>query len=351
MKNHWLKKKENKITIEDVRLARELEAEGVESVCEYNEMADVEPTASIEVKAPTLPGDVTLVCSGGGSWTMDIPDVFSDAPPITITETAVDFCGKPLCISGTPSPFPDPAISSITISNDWSSFEPGQTALAELDMEIGNGSIKYTRETTIGIFTFKDAGELGVDIFQNGIKVGWLNNQGEKALKQWLNDKPTTVATTTHMGSTYTIGIDPAISHLNDTYFFKKEVYPDYNKKAYDRNYDPYNIKEVSNEIINVFYAGQYNVYQLKNKNIVPGSVLLTVFVNDVATQSENLTGHGILTDKNYLGERTAMSGAKIDHNTGIITVNWINFQSTEYRHLSVCYEYKDYEVKGNKVC
>jgi len=340
MKNHWLNKKKDKqldaaveaafsefeqtLKAEDVRLARQLEAEGVEGVCEYNEMADVEPSLSIEVKASSLPDAYNEITIGDG-W--------CDVPPITVTD-----CGA-FCISGSPSPPLDPAISSITISNDWNSFDPGQTALSELDMEIGDGSIKYVRETTIGIFTFKDEGVLGVDIFVDGKKVGWLNSKGEKALKQWLNDKPTDICTTTIGDNSYYVGIDPAYGVDNSqTYVFRKEVYPDY--KRYD-----YNIETVSNEVIKVPHAGKYNVYQLKNKNIVPGSVLLTTFINGVAVQSENLTNFGVLTDKNYhYAERTAMSGAKIDYSTGIVTINWINFSLTDNRYLSVCYEYKQYE-------
>jgi hypothetical protein len=156
------------------------------------------------------------------------------------------------------------------------------------------------------------------------------------------------------MGSTYTIGIDPAISHLNDTYFFKKEVYPDCKHKIYDRNFDPYNIKEVSNEVIQI--TCNANVYQIENKNIVPGSLILTAYVNGVAVQSENLKADGELPcafygfSHTYACERPAFSEAKLDHNTGLITVNWVNYNSTDNRILNVCYECKDYEVKESKL-
>jgi hypothetical protein len=342
------------LSVEDVRLAKELESQGVEGVCEYVEMADVEPA-----KAPDTCNEITI----GAGWSSNdvkVEDITWD----------FDFGGQPLCISGSPYPpeekqfstlvstscvEPDLAISSITITNDWGSFEPGQTALAELDMEIGDGSIKYIREIKLGTFTFKDAGALGVDIFSNGTKIGWLNNKGEESLKQWLGEKSVAQENVSVMGKTYTIGVDPAVG--NDEETFRKEVYPDYNSKSYDRNFHPYITKEVSNEIVEVAYVGQHNTYQLKNKNIVPGSFILTAHVNGVALQSENLKGDGTLPctyygfSHTYACDRPTIYEAKLDHNTGLITVNWINFHSTDNRRLSVCYEYKDYEVKESKVC
>lgn len=345
MKNHWLNKKKT-LSVEDVRLAKELESQGVEGVCEYNELADVEPSLSIEVKASPLPDAYNEITIGDG-WcgipTSNEIKIEGDFPPIIVTD-----CGA-FCISGSSYPPPDSTISSITISNDWGSFEPGQTALAELDMEVGDGSIKYARETTIGIFTFKDAGELGVDIFSNGNKIGWLNNQGEKALKQWLNDKPTvTTNFISGNGNIYTVGIDPAVGN-DSTYFFRKEVYPDYNKKSYDRNFDPYIIKIVSNEMIEVPHVGNYNVYQLNNKDIIPGSFILTAYVSGAPVQSENLNADGELPCDRP--DRPAFYKVKLDHNTGIIAVSWVNSNITDNRRLSVCYEYKDYKVKESKVC
>lgn len=303
MKNHWLNKKKDK-----------QEEAILDAVC--NEMAT---------------GEITI----GAGWSSN------DVKTEDITWDNVVFncqqAMEPLCISASPYPLeekqfstlvstnyvePDPAISSITITNDWSIFE---TALAEMDMEIGDGSIKYVRETTIGTFTFKDAGALGVDIFSNGTKIGWLNNKGEESLKQWLGEKSVAQENVSVMGKTYTIGI-------------------------------------VSNEIVEV--ACVDNTYQLKNKNIVPCSFILTAYVNGVALQSENLMADGTLSHNyygrldlchnfshNYACDRPAISEAKLDHNTGLITVNWINFHPTTRwplgnRFLSVCYEYKDYEGK-----
>lgn len=303
MKNHWLNKKKDK-----------QEEAILDAVC--NEMAT---------------GEITI----GAGWSSN------DVKIEDITWDNAVFDCQPLCISASPYPLeekqfstlvstnyvePDPAISSITITNDWSSFE---TALAEMDMEIGDGSIKYVRETGIGTFIFKDAGALGVDIFIGGDKVGWLNSKGEESLKQWLCDKPVALDNVSVMGKTYSIGVDPAAG-------------TDYKKKQqYDRNYDSY-IKEVSNEVIDVLFASEYNVYQLKNKNILPGSVILTACINGVAVQSENLNIDGNFNT--YPCDRPGLRNCQLDYNTGIITVNWVNFNRLDIHGLSFCYEYSDYE-------
>lgn len=304
MKNHWLNKKKDK-----------QEEAILDVVC--NEMAT---------------GEITI----GAGWSLN--DVKIE--DITWDNVVFDFCQSICKEADNPleekqfSTFvstnyvePDPAISSITITNDWGSFEPGQTALAELDIEIGDGSIKYVRETGIGTFIFKDAGALGVDIFIGGDKVGWLNSKGEESLKQWLCDKPVALDNVSVMGKTYSIGVDPAAG-------------TDYKKKQYDRNYDSY-IKEVSNEVIDVLFASEYN-YQLKNKNIFPGSFILTACINGVAVQSENLNVDGNFNTCPC--DRPGLRNCQLDHNTGTITVNWVNFNRLDTHSLSVCYEYRDYE-------
>jgi hypothetical protein len=288
MKNHWLKNK-NKITVEDIHLARELEAEGVESVCEYKELANVELEPSIEVKisdtlAPFDYGEVTI---GAGAMPIKTDDITWNSPPT------------------------DLAISSITIGCDWASFEPGQTALAELDMDISDGSIKYIRETTIGPFTFKDAGELGVDIFMGTNKLGWLNGKGEESLEKWLNQKRL------HNKSIDSIRITSNI-RINS------------------------NIKVISNECVKEPYDVYCREasYMLAHANIIRGSFLFTAYINDIRIQSEGLGLNSKLTDD--VCNRPAIKSLDLDYSTGKIIVNWVNYNPEDKYHLSVCYEYQE---------
>jgi hypothetical protein len=54
---------------------------------------------------------------------------------------------------------------------------------------VANNDVPYAREITLGSFTFKDAGQLGFDLFYNGTRMGWLNYLGEEALYNWLKTK------------------------------------------------------------------------------------------------------------------------------------------------------------------
>jgi hypothetical protein len=353
MKNHWLKKKEV-LSVENIKLAKELESQGVEDVCVYNEMADVEPL--IIAEAP-LDGEITIGTGWHGmpsSNEVKIPDITFGDPPCLTTSTYIG----DICISGAPystDSVPLDLATTITVPNDWANLT---------ELEIGDGNIKYLRETTIGPFTFKDAGSLGVDIFvdnnicidrvNNNSKIGWLNSNGEESLKQWLNEKPKKTATTTIEGTTYSIGVDPAVGQ--DTYVFKKSP----KKDDYDTKHKiqvVYNLglTLVSNEVIDVTHVGEYNVYQIGNTNIIPGSFIFTAYVNGIAVQSENLKGDGELPvtfygfSHTYACERPAISKAKLDHKTGIITVNWVNFNRLDTHILSVCYEYE--YSKESKAC
>jgi len=314
MKNHWLNKNKT-LSVEDVRHARELEAQGVEGVCEFNEMA-VELT--LEAKALDMGGEITI----GAGWSSNdikIEDITWDN-----TLAAFDCGGQSLCISGNPYPLevdPAIAISSITISNDWADFESDQTALSELDMELSDGSIKYVREINVGNFTFKDAGTLGIDIFVGSNKIGWLNSNGESTLKEWLNNKAAPINPCRN---------DPFSASAMHSHLTKESI------------------QGVSNEVPDNLYGGvhKHNTYQLENGNIIPGSVILTAHVNGVALQSENLCINGAFTEgyngisHTYACERSAISKVKLDHKTGVITVSWINSNVDDVRSLSFCYEY-----------
>lgn len=253
MKNHWLNKKQ-------------------ENVC--NEISDCE-----EVKVPDddTPKDVCFTC-------VDYTEAVSETQcSLEIDKAAVPF-----------TYFYNEGIS---------------------DMEIKDGEIQYKREIKLGCFTFKDAGNLGFDIFYNDVKLGWLNNQGEKDLYKWLGDK----------------SFD-CIKSLDEEKDVKSLFIEDqFNKKKIQRYYNGLDV--VSNESV----KGHLGFYKLEHMDIVPGSVLFTAYVNTTPIQTECLTEKGTLIERDFLPRNNILS-VQTNFKEGEFIVNWATFPEDSY--LSFCYEY-----------
>jgi len=87
-----------------------------------------------------------------------------------------------LCISNTALPE-----GTYSLGVDVSNTVLGEDAIMQVDPDYKD--VSYIREINLGPFIFKDAGELGCDLFYNGQRLGWLNYSGEKALVNWLQEK------------------------------------------------------------------------------------------------------------------------------------------------------------------
>lgn len=309
MKNHWLNKKKEKeanfgveldLKLESLpcEIAIQLEGDGVFKTPVWPEALSI-----FQDYIPPFGGVSTIPPSYHVSGIAD--------PALTTVQTvSIDFDTSQL-------PGADWGVSMSCTCMD---FEPGQTALAELDninieelakapdLEIGDGSIKYTREIKIGQFTFKDAGELGVDIFQDGARLGWLNCQGEESLIEWLKNKS--------------------------------------KQKNYKNKYDDY--KDLSNHFGVVAnesflfgvkpheFDGDWDLgesfYKFKHDNIIPGSLIVTLNEKKIIVPSYG----------NEICEYLASIGVKtiaVNYKEGNISIEWTTPPGKVF--VNLCYEYE----------
>lgn len=162
---------------------------------------------------------------------------------------------------------------------------------------IDNSSVKYERETELGPFTFKDAGELGVDIFFNDKRMGWLNSNGEQELLTWLLAKRQKLESV----------------------------------KSKERNYEKY-FAVVSNEHVKILNDINQTFYVTGHAHIVPGSLIVSIYNNN-----EHLTTRCMPEDESV--EFIGLSEFKVNHALGSININWAIVPDNAYMNL--CYEYK----------
>jgi hypothetical protein len=306
MKNHWLNKKKEKEEDFDIELAYSEITPGLRPVCISG---IVDPTL-ISVQTVTI------------------------SPPFGNALLNVYGYVDAYCSIIPPSSIADPTLITVqTVS--CMDFEPGQTALSELDdfakhhvspagfggrdcspnLEIGDGSMKYTREIQLGPFTFKDS-DLGIDIFLNDVRMGWLNCRGEESLFAWLKEKHTAKQDGPDQNyclkslSNYSISCT-----CRDTLFSEELVLFGRIPDGYDGD------------------LGE-SFYKFDHDNVVPGSLVVTFNGKIVQIPAY---GHEVCAELFDIGVKTI----SVDYNKGNISIEWSKTPGV----INVNLQY-EYEVK-----
>lgn len=333
MKNRWLKKDSSKIELgacEPPLGACENEISDCEPAIGANNLGQVSAFGYKTIVNATSPTTCSTFAFGYKTLAQSVPEMklpdikFGDAPVMTSTCTG-DFSNSPFHISK-------------------SFVSPFSTGL-EVNMDLGDGNIKYIREIKVGPFTFKDAGNLGLDIFLEGKRLGWINSLAEADLSKWLSEKDTIGVVTKSPTAKASGGVILEDTVINDKPWVPGKKLEDgfvkwsaNESKAYAKTieYVNHGYKSISNESIN-----SSNSFDLEYKNVVPGSVLFTVYIDSKYVHSEIVAAQGKLADNYYsVDDRpNKIVSAQMDHNSGHMDVVW-NVPPKGNVVLSFCYEY-----------